>query len=296
MKNIKKQGINREFEKWKMGALKNNYEKLLKAGGVSEASITEDLLSNLGERNKWKNIKNHKGKAELKASLYKEQGGICCFCGKKLSQLENPEIEHLQPKSLYKRLQFDYYNLVLSCSGNRNGISTERHCNNFKKSEILNKNPVINEEWENTLLYDISGNIRPRYPYYKSVIDDLNLNCLSLKNKRRSAIKGFLCKIEKFEIRGQIKYRMAFNDKLDEKMLEKIAVKINNKDNNGEYYPYCKAISDSLKFQTKKIELKKISNILSSAEENYKKKLKKFLEIGSVPQSLKDKILDEFMN
>lgn len=53
-------------------------------------------------------------KEQLKTSLLKEQGKICCYCGKKIN-VENADIEHFELKSLNSRKTFDYHNLWASC-------------------------------------------------------------------------------------------------------------------------------------------------------------------------------------
>ncbi|QSV71285.1 MAG: TIGR02646 family protein [Aphanizomenon flos-aquae KM1D3_PB] len=54
----------------------------------------------------------------LKKALLTEQGYICCYCMRRISE-DNMEIEHWQPQSKYPELQINYKNLLASCSGNR---------------------------------------------------------------------------------------------------------------------------------------------------------------------------------
>lgn len=53
-------------------------------------------------------------KADLESALYKEQHGLCCYCGIKLKANEQ-SIEHFLPKNKNKHLTFDYTNLMLCC-------------------------------------------------------------------------------------------------------------------------------------------------------------------------------------
>ncbi len=55
-------------------------------------------------------------KESLKKQLYQEQRGLCCYCGSRL-KLDEVVIEHLNPKSLFPAMTFDYANLYASCKG-----------------------------------------------------------------------------------------------------------------------------------------------------------------------------------
>ena len=62
-------------------------------------------------------------KAKLLDVLLKEQGYICCYCGRRISiSKRNSHIEHLKPKSKsrspsYAHLVLTYSNLLASCNG-----------------------------------------------------------------------------------------------------------------------------------------------------------------------------------
>jgi hypothetical protein len=83
----------------------------------------DDSLENLVEKsqkptanggNLWGSVP--KEKANLAIQLYKEQKGVCCYCGQQL----NPDkivIEHLNPKESFPAMVFDYQNLYASCEG-----------------------------------------------------------------------------------------------------------------------------------------------------------------------------------
>ncbi|ALG67811.1 retron system putative HNH endonuclease [Beggiatoa leptomitoformis] len=57
-------------------------------------------------------------KESLKKQLYQEQKGLCCYCGTQL-KLDELIIEHLNPKSLFPAMTFDYSNLYASCKGGK---------------------------------------------------------------------------------------------------------------------------------------------------------------------------------
>jgi len=56
-------------------------------------------------------------KSGLRAQLYIEQKGLCCYCGQQLGNHQSVIVEHLNPKSRFPMLTFDYKNLYGSCSG-----------------------------------------------------------------------------------------------------------------------------------------------------------------------------------
>ena len=61
-------------------------------------------------------------KEELREILGNEQGWICCYCGQRIKNNHTTIVEHLEPKSINKRLTFDYKNLYASCRG---GVSND---------------------------------------------------------------------------------------------------------------------------------------------------------------------------
>lgn len=56
-------------------------------------------------------------KNDLKTQLVKDQYGICCYCGVRISNDSNTIIEHFRAKSRHKNLTFNYHNLGASCMG-----------------------------------------------------------------------------------------------------------------------------------------------------------------------------------
>lgn len=114
MRYIDKTGKEPEaFRQWK----EENKDILEKLYG--DTSITTKRL--------WRLIDRQNGvfnKKALRTSLLKEQGYICCYCGRRI--LDHPSqsvIDHLLPKSRFKEKTYDYDNLLASCvGGSRNLI------------------------------------------------------------------------------------------------------------------------------------------------------------------------------
>ncbi len=57
--------------------------------------------------------------AELDESLLKEQGYICCYCGKRIPENNNFVREHFENKSHNQNLVFQYSNLMGCCEGGK---------------------------------------------------------------------------------------------------------------------------------------------------------------------------------
>ncbi|MGK7925879.1 MAG: retron system putative HNH endonuclease [Spirulina sp.] len=76
-------------------------------------------------------------KPAVHRSLLREQGSICCYCGREITR-ETSHIEHLKPRSLYPDLALNYSNLLASCQGE----STEPLGLNINKLQTLRKNAI----------------------------------------------------------------------------------------------------------------------------------------------------------
>jgi uncharacterized protein (TIGR02646 family) len=69
-------------------------------------------------------------KRAVKAALMREQGFICCYCERRLSDADS-HIEHLRPQRMDGVDPLDFANLLCSCQNNlRPG--EPRHCGNLK--------------------------------------------------------------------------------------------------------------------------------------------------------------------
>ena len=72
-------------------------------------------LANENWQPSWKNFQKPQ-KTSVHKSLLKEQGFICCYCGRRIILLDS-HIEHFKPRNKYLDLQLDYANLIASCQG-----------------------------------------------------------------------------------------------------------------------------------------------------------------------------------
>ena len=171
----------------------------------------------------------------LREQLIKEQGGICCYCMKRIS-LNNSHIEHFRPKTLFPQIDLDYNNIFASCNGAGENFLDE-HCGH-KKEDWWKEGMVspAGVEVEKIFQYSLDGKMHsvPRKPttnIAQEMIIHMGLDSFHLERNRREAI-------ESTEIFDEEEYSN-----------EDIRDFINyysNKD-NGVYVPYCMAIVDCLK-------------------------------------------------
>lgn len=95
-------------------------------------------------------------RADCRAELLREQGGICCYCN---AQIFWPKmhIEHLVPQSVDRTLELVWANLLACCAPqNRKGaLRTQIHCGEYRGDRSLGATPLdpdCGERFEYTLL------------------------------------------------------------------------------------------------------------------------------------------------
>lgn len=141
-------------------------------------------------------------KEDVRQSLVSEQGGICCYCGKRILPDYHSIIEHLYPKGLkqYRHLQLEYSNLLCSCDGgesDRTGkTKSEKRkfpsfCDDKKNNRVLNLTP-LDPTCEEQFSYDEEGHIYGKTDAAQEAIDILGLDCSPLVDLRRAAINPYL--------------------------------------------------------------------------------------------------------
>jgi uncharacterized protein (TIGR02646 family) len=82
-------------------------------------------------------------KSELHDALLREQGWVCCYCGRSVSK-EDSHIEHFRPQDSYSPLALCYENLHASCVRDMEA-GTPPHCGHAKADafdEMLHISPL----------------------------------------------------------------------------------------------------------------------------------------------------------
>jgi len=134
-------------------------------------------------------------KKRLKEALLVEQGYICCYCNRQISD-EDGHIEHFKPQSDYQELALDYNNLHVSCLKEQSK-STPKHCgvakgNWFEEGVTLSP---LDTSCEQKFRYTDDGHISPLNDPDRNTqifINRLNLDDAILIQKRKEAIAGWL--------------------------------------------------------------------------------------------------------
>jgi len=150
---------------------------------------------------------------ELRKSLLKEQGYVCCYCQSKLTEVQNEngiplmKTEHFIPKrgrEADASLQMEYSNLLGSCRGNsdKKGKKFKNHCDSSKGQKRLKvlSNPAAFRQvnYNQFLRYKERGRLgyvevivpNDENEDIKSDIQLLNLNEQNLKTRRYAVWKG----------------------------------------------------------------------------------------------------------
>ena len=148
----------------------------------------------------WKNLANEdwqptydklsgREKRDVKNTLIKEQGGICCYCERELKYSDS-HIEHLNPQSNSEEEQLNFDNLLCSCQGKLEKREPQ-HCGNSKGDEILPITPLQNN-CANQFTYTEDGYIGFIDEKSKKTIKILQLDIDKLNNLRNKAIEPFV--------------------------------------------------------------------------------------------------------
>jgi uncharacterized protein (TIGR02646 family) len=118
-----------------------------------EEFITWKLLSNDDWQPTFRNIPGEM-KNVLRYALMAEQGGICCYCERRLSA-EDSHIEHLRPQSDPMVDPLDFGNLLCSCQ-NQIRRGAPRHCGTLK------------DDWNEPemMVSPLDPNCERRFAYY----------------------------------------------------------------------------------------------------------------------------------
>ena len=135
-------------------------------------------------------------KKEVKESLMNEQGYICCYCERRLTDADS-HIEHFKPQSNNVVNPLDYSNMLCSCQ-NQLEQGEPRHCGH-SKADWFDENLLISPldpDCERCFAYTADGKIQPADKCDNAAttmtIEKLKLNIGILDERRKKAIEPFL--------------------------------------------------------------------------------------------------------
>jgi len=134
-------------------------------------------------------------KKEVKDSLIKEQGYICCYCERRLTD-DGSHIEHFNPRSNNTVNPLDYTNMLCSCQ-NQLEQGEPRHCGHLKGNWFDSQLLVspLDSDCEGHFAYTADGEIQPARKSddaARMTIEKLGLNINKLSALRKKAIEPFL--------------------------------------------------------------------------------------------------------
>ncbi|NMZ80921.1 retron system putative HNH endonuclease [Pseudomonas mandelii] len=159
--------------------------------GTEPASFTE-----------WKNSANDEWsptyptlqnpqKRYLHDSLLREQGHLCCYCGREI-EASSSHIEHFRPQEHFEELALDYQNLHASCL-RETKPGSPLHCGHRKGNwfDEAHISP-LDEQCEFRFRYLHTGEIQPADSDDQpaiNMIEVLALDIAYLNNRRREIIR-----------------------------------------------------------------------------------------------------------
>lgn len=142
---------------------------------------------------------------DLQAQMCQDQGGVCCYCGMKLQfpNTQHYSVEHVQPRSKFPELVGEYKNLLLSCHSSeweraqlKKTIHSKKerkntlHCDEFKDNKELHYSP-LQADCASHFSYKLNGEVKGSDKEAEEDIKTLNLNCHSLKERRREQMLAY---------------------------------------------------------------------------------------------------------
>lgn len=153
----------------------------------------------------WENLQRPE-KPELLNALLRDQGGVCCYCERRIQASEpqrEAHVEHLQPRHIAPELALEFSNLLASCQAGQEERPPQvpAHCGHLKGETPIEVHPLL-RDCRDYFIFDSDGNVRPtttdavRAVAAQRTIDTLGLGIPKLVAQRRMAIDGALTLLE----------------------------------------------------------------------------------------------------
>lgn len=137
-------------------------------------------------------------KNDLRNSLIDEQGGICCYCMRRVT-VQNMKIEHWACQHNHPDKQLEYQNLLAACDGGEGAAKHLQHCDTHKGDEDIKIRPADpNHNCENFIRYQADGPIYSNDARINNDLDRvLNLNLQRMCHSRKAVLDGALESLRK---------------------------------------------------------------------------------------------------
>ncbi len=181
---------------------------------------------------------------DVRATLLKEQGGICCYCMQRIS-LRNMRVEHWESQSDQPTRTLDYDNLLGACTGGENTLlPDQRHCDVHRKDEKLHVHPAKSPpSCEQVIQYLADGTVTSDDKTIKKDLQEtLNLNTKPIKDGRKGALDRLLSALRREQKDGH----------WPPALLEQHAALWRSLDQQGEHREFCQVVIYYLEKKLKK--------------------------------------------
>jgi len=130
---------------------------------------------------------------ELRKALLIEQGYICGYCMKRIS--DNGRIEHIKCRERYPEHKLDYNNMIICCSGE---TGADFHCDRKKENRDISFTPFDTNFIDTVSYATKSGKIKSSNTNWNDELNNvLNLNFKILQNNRKQVIDAICLYLNK---------------------------------------------------------------------------------------------------
>lgn len=158
----------------------------------------------------WEDL-TYNERESLRTQLSQEQNGLCCYCCQRLKP-NAVTIEHLIPRDKDRSLQFDYSNLLLSCT-------EKNQCDKAKENRLIAMHP-LHPDCDKSIKMTMNGQLlaQKHNDITGQAIKTLNLNNKDLIRHRDEMVRTIEQYLSIFKITNNI-YELAKNLTYQEEFL-----------------------------------------------------------------------------
>jgi uncharacterized protein (TIGR02646 family) len=183
------------------------------------------------------NYDNYTAKSDLRDALLAEQGGICCYCMRRITA-QNMKIEHWACRDTHPQRQLQYRNLLAACDGGEGAANHLQHCDTHKGTSDIKIHPADPvHDCETFIKYQADGVIYSNDAQINDDLDEvLNLNLQRMCDNRQAVLDGAMASLRKKRPDGA--WTKAF--------LQGEKQRWSSRNHAGQFREYCQIVSYQL--------------------------------------------------
>ena len=150
-------------------------------------------------------------KDDLRQSLINEQGGLCCYCMRRVpagdTKFPGMKIEHFKCQDHNKNDQLVYRNLFAACWGGELDKDELQHtCDTKKRNSDITTFNLLTTDFDRVIRYLEDGTIHATDEGIDEEMNSiLNLNNQSLRNRRQAVRKAVSDTLRRLHAKGKVK-------------------------------------------------------------------------------------------